>query len=231
MAGRCLLNVGLPDEDLIIDFCNLHEDFKIFAQNEELPSSITLAMLIRYMVHCYDRNSAIVMQHKSEWIIKKKNSAIKAGFPLIKIDGSEKFISECEDIIFNKRASLNNVIVRYLALEFDNDFAMLSIYSEMYYNVMKDLQAYKFDKSIDFERLKKMAESIKDDIDRLDYKIFSGGEEREMKNVLYAFAYKRSLELRPESLISKKENGEPLVDINPYGDGYKVDKMKFLGDE
>lgn len=231
MAGRCLLNTGLPDEDLIIDFRNLHEDFDLFVQNSVMPNGVTMAMLIRYMVNCYDRNSAIVLQYKSEWILKKKNSAIKAGFPMVKVGNVDKFTAECEDIIFNKMPSLNSVIIRYLELEFDSDFFMFSTYNEMYFNVMKDLQAYNFDKSVDFERLKKMAESIKDDIDRLSYKIFSGGEEREMKNVLYAFAYKRSLELRPESLISKKENGEPLVDINPYGDGYKVDKMKFTGDE
>lgn len=229
--GRCLLNTGLPDEDLVADFMGLHDNFRTFAQTKTLPDKITLPMLIRYIVNCYDRNSAIVMQYKNEWIIKKKHSAIKAGFPMISVDGRDKFISQCEDIIFNKMSGINDLIMCYLSIQYDSDFMMYSTYSEMYYNLMKDLQEYNFDKSIDFERTKKMAESIKDDIDRLDYKIFSGGEEREMKNVLYEFAYKRSLELRPEALITKKENGEPLVDINPYGDGYAVDKMKFLGDE
>ena len=229
--ARCLLNTGLPDEDLILDFMALHDNFRVFVQNHTLPEGITFPMLIRYIVNCYDKNSAIVLQHKSEWIIKKKNSAIKAGFPLVMVDGKEKFPQQFEGVIFNKMPGFNDIVMCYLSIQFDSDFMMYSVFHEMYYNLMKDLQAYNFDKSIDFERTKKMAESIKDDIDRLDYKIFSGGEEREMKNVLYAFAYKRSLELRPESLISKKENGEPLVDINPYGDGYKVDKMKFTGDE
>jgi len=230
-VGRCLLNTGLPDAELLDEFSDLHEEFAQFRSSFDPPSGLTLPMLIRYMIFCYDKNSAVAIEYKTKWILKKKVAATRAKFPTFQDNGATKFTEESESIIFGRSIPFGQIIVRYLAIQWDSDWELYCVYKELSHNVMKELQKFDFSKPNDLKIAKQNGADIQHDIEKLEYKIFSGQEEMNLKSLLYADAYKASLELRPEFLASKRENGEPLVDINPYGDGYKVDTLKFLNDE
>lgn len=230
-VGRCLINTGNPDEEVIKEFISLHPDFDIFKKTYIPAIGITIPMIVRYIVHCYDKNSAIAIEHKAKWMIKKKEAALRSKFPTRSDNGAIKFTKEAEDIIFCKDIEVSKLIVRYQSMQFDNDFQMYSIYKELYHNVMLELQLFKFDKPSDLAKAIQNGEGILKDIEKLEYKIFSGDEERTLKSMLYEEAYKSSLELRPEHLATKREEGENIVDINPYGEGYKPSKLKFLNDQ
>lgn len=230
MIGRCLINTGNPDESVIEEFIALHPDFEQFEKLHAEKEGITLPMIIRYIVNCYDKNSSIAVEHKAKWIVKKKESATRAKLPTYSDNGAIKFTKESEDIIFCKNEEISKLIVRYLSLQFDNDFQMYMIYRELYHNVMMELQKFTFDKPSDLQKAIQNGEGILKDIEKLEYKLFSGDEERTLKSMLYEEAYKSSLELRPEQLVTKRENGEDLVDVKPYGD-YKATKQHFLNDQ
>lgn len=230
-TGRCLCNTGLPDDELIKEFSDLHEDLLKFVQTFICPSGLTIPMLIRYIVFCYDKNSAVAIEYKSKWIQKKKVAATRAKFPTFQDNGATKFTAEAEDIIFNKNIPFGQTIVTYLAVQWDGDWELYCVYKDLHHNVMKELQKFDFNKPSDLKTAKQNGEDIKDDIEKLEYKFFSGQEEGELKSLLYESAYKASLELRPEHLATKRENNEPLVDINPYQEGYMPEKLKFLDDK
>lgn len=229
--GRCLLNSGLPDAELLDEFSDLHEEFAQFRSSFDPPSGLTLPMLIRYMIFAYDKNSAVAIEYKTKWILKKKVAATRAKFPTFQDNGATKFTPEAEDIIFNKNISFGQLIVTYLAIQWDGDWEMYCVFKDLYHNVMKELQRFNFNKPAELKTAKLNAEEIQHDIEKLEYKFFSGNESSDLKSLLYESAYKASLELRPEALATKRENNEPLVDINPYGDGYKIDTLKFLNDQ
>ena len=230
-TGRCLCNTGLPDDELVKEFSDLHEDLAEFVRTFDCPKGLTIPMLIRYTVYCYDKNSAVAIEYKSKWIQKKKVAATRAKFPTYQDNGATKFTEESENIIFNKNIPFGQIIVRYLAVQWDSEWEIYCVYRELQHNVMKELQKFDFNKPSDLKTAKQNGEDIQHDIEKLEYRFFSGNEEATLKALLYEDAFKASLELRPEHLATKRENGEQLVDINPYGDGYSVDKLKFLNDE
>jgi hypothetical protein len=229
--GRCLIQTGATDDDIISELYNLDRGFSDLVSEIDPPLGITIPMLVRYMVFAYDKNSHIAIEFKSRWIQKKKESAIRAGFPTINDGNLLKFTVESESIIFNKNPQFSDLIMLYLFIQWDSDWLMHSVYNEMYYNVMKDLQKYNYDKPSDLQKAKQNAEDIREDIDKLNYKIFSGMEDRTLVNLLYEDSYRKSLDLRPEQLITKKERGEPVVDITPYGSNYEIPVLKFIGDQ
>ena len=229
-TGRCLINTSNPDVDVLREFSELHTDFAAFVFSFEVPMGMTLPMLIRYMTLCYDKNSSIAIEHKGKWILKKKESAIRAKFPTWQDNGATKFTEEAESIIFNKNVLFLEIVTRYLAIQFDTDFQIYIVYKEMLLNVLMEIMKFKFDNPGQTAKAKQNADEIQEDIEKLEYKIFSGNEERTLKSLLYEEAYKSSLELRPESIVTKREAGEPIVDIKPYGENYEMPKAKFIGD-
>jgi hypothetical protein len=229
--GRCLIDTSRSDQDIIDQFRSLHEDFQKFADEFQCPPGIELPMLIKYMVFAYDRNSHIAIDYKAQYIIKKKQSAIRAKFPTLSDNGATKFTKEAENIIFNKNEEFGRIIIRYLSLQFSNDWQIYIVYNEMLVNVLQELMAFKYDKPSDLAKAKDNERTIREDIAKMEYRMFSGEEMMELKTILYAEAYKASLELRPEFLATKRENGEKVVDINPYGENYEVDQLKFVDDK
>ena len=228
--GRCLINTAGTDAEIYDEFISLHPEFREFAKKFVLPKGFNIPMLVRYLVFCYDKNSSIAIEHKARWMVKKREAAGRAKFPSEIRDNTLKFTAESEEIIFNKNPQFSDIIVRYLALQFENDFELYMVYKEMLHNVMKELQKYNFDKPSDLSKAKQNAQEIQEDIDKLEFKLFSGEEERTLKTMLYAEAYKSSLELRPEHVVTRNENGESVVDVEPYGKGYKPKKLKYVDD-
>ncbi len=229
-TGRTLIDPNISDEDIINQLLKLHPDFDDLIKSIELPVGINLSMVIRYIIYAYDKNSYIALEYKNKFIIKKKNAALRARFPMIIIDNIQKFSKESEDIIFNRIASVLDIVLRYLYIQFDDEWLRLHVYTELYYKITSDLLKNKYEKPQELKIARQNELEIKEDIEKLNYKIFSGEEERTLVSMLYEDSYKKSLELRPEQIVTKRENNEKIVDIEPYGVGYEIDKMKFSGD-
>ena len=231
MSGRTLVNTSNPDEVVLKEFKALHPDFADFVDNYKVSVRLKKVAIIRFIVYCYDKNSHVALELKSKWINKKKEAAVRANFATFNDNGINRFILDAEEIIFGKNEYVNNIIIQYVALQFDNDFQMYMVYKDMLVHVLKELADYNFDNPGQVAKAKANAEEIMGDIERLENKMLSGDDVNSIKSLLYEEAYKSSLELRPEHIVTKKEQGKPVVDIKPYGDGYDIGKMIFIGDE
>jgi len=179
--------------------------------------------ICRFIVLCYDKNSVLVRKI-SDLFERKRTAAILAGF---KSGSDGKYPKIVEDIILLNNEELSKAVVRYLIIFGLPE--MLALTAEI-----TALASETF--AIQTGTSKKMKESLDNirttriEINKLVEEIFGGKEVIEARKVLYEGIMVKSL-YRPESFIKRLDSGEDLEDCNPYPNGYKVDKMKFIGDE
>ena len=224
---KCLVNIELDSEKVLSKFGSLHESFMEWIGKREDGLSIPTINIINYIVACYDKDSPVVNEFRKRWAQKKREAARISG--LLTLKGSS--LSDVETVLYGKNPIIDKITVRYLALLFDRDFLMYAIYNEILINQSEQLLKFNYDKPGDVLKAKQNIELVQEDIRVLEEKIFSGGDVRALQNILQEEAHKFMVsELRPESLVTRKEEGKPVVDIKPYGDNYKIEDLKFYGD-
>lgn len=225
--SKCLVDLSKSESDIITDFVTLHKDLAEFVRSRADKLNVPTPNLIRYIVSCYDKESPIVDEFKKRWTMRKKMAASYAG--LFNLGKESNY--DVDSILYARNEFVNKIILRYLSLLFDREFLMYAVYSELLINQSEQLMRFEFDKPSDTARAKQTIEATQADLSALEEKVFSGGDVRELKNVLYEEAQKFIVsELRPENIVSRKERGEKAVDYNPYGDNYEVNKLRYIGD-
>lgn len=225
---KCLIDIDLPNDEVIKHFIGLHSYFKDWVKDREDKLSIPTVNIIRYIVACYDFESPIVKEFYSRWTLKKKEAAKYSGILSLKSPSAAK---DVESVLYCKNAVVNRVTVRYLAMLSDRDFLMYAIYNELLVNQTSQILSFDFDKPTDIAKAKENIEAVQADISRLEQKLFGGDDLRALKNILNEESTKFMVtELRPENLVTKHERGEPVVD-SPYGNGYSVGNLRFLDDQ
>jgi len=223
--SKCLVDISKDEDQVMGAFASLHDDLKTFVLERDDGLDIPTPNIIKYIVACYDKESPVVDEYKKRWTMRKKRAASFAGF--FDLDK----LKEIDEILYSRNDQINKTIIRYLSLLYDRDFLMYAVYSELLINQSEQLMRFDFDKPADTARAKQNVDLLQNDLGLLEDKIFAGGDVRQLKNVLYSESHRFMVsELRPENIVGKLEKGEPIVDINPYGDKYFIDKMKFLGD-
>ena len=225
--GKTLIDTRQTDEDIVKQFANLHPDFAKFIETREDNLSFSSAQIIKYIVFCYDKESATVNAYKKRWSVKKKESAQLAGLP---IDANGRFDDSVDNLIFCQNDIVNHVILRYLYLIHDRDWQTYVIYSEMYIHQSAELIKYNFQQPGHAKVAKENLDNLNKDIEALEYRIFSGEETKKLKDLLYEEASNMLNELRPERIVERLEKGLSPVNYSPYGD-YQKEEMSFLGDE
>lgn len=225
---KTLVNLNLLEGDVIKDFASLDKDFAQWVDRRGDGLIVPAINIIRFIVSCYDKESYIAHQYKGRWTQRKKQAAEFAG--LLSMD--RKFKESVEKIMYAQSPVINKIIIKYLSLLYDRDFMSYAIKSEILTKQSEQLLNFQFDKPSEMAKAMENVESIQQDLEDLEKKIFSGGDVITLKNVLFEEANKFMLsELRPENIVSKLEKGEPVVDINPYGEGYEIPKMRFIDDQ
>jgi len=224
--SKCLVDIEQPDADIVKRFGRLHEDLMSWVNTRDDGLAIPTQNVIKYIVACYDAESPVVKEHSRRWTLKKREAAKVSGILHLGRTGSR----DIESILYCKNAVINRVTVRYLAMLSDRDFLMYAIYNEMLINQSEQILRSAFEKPGDVAKAKTNIEVIQDDISKLEQKLFGGDDVRALKNILQEESRKFMVsELRPESLVTKYENGEQVID-SPYGD-YIPAKMRFLDDK
>jgi len=217
----------MKDSEVIDSFASLHQVLADWIKKREDGLAIETLYIVRFVVACYDKESPVAHQHKSRWTQRKKNAADVAGL----LNTEPKFKESVEAILYGKNDIINRIIIRYLSMLYDRDFMSYAIKSEILTKQSEQLINFDYDKPQDMSKAMDNVESLQKDLDRLEEKIFSGGDVVSLKNVLYEDTHRFMVEeLRPENIVTKLERGEPVVDINPYEEGYKIPKMKYIGD-
>jgi len=226
---RALINLSQPDEEIVRQFTVLHPDLDLFVKKrEDGLSSLKTVQIIKYIVACYDKESPLIDAYKKRWVIKKRESAIVAGFDK---NSDGHFSEEADRVIFCKNKIINKVVLRYLYLQHNRLFQTYVIYNEMYLNQSEELIRYDFSQPSHAKAAKENLDTLDKDIQELELKIFGGEETSKLKELLYEESVGTLNDLRPESIVVRLEKGQPAVDYNPYGKDYKPEKMVFMGDE
>lgn len=226
---KALVNLSQGDEEIVKQFTSLHPDFDnwVNTRTDEL-STLQSAQIIKYVVSCYDKESPVVDAYKKRWAVKKRESAMIAGFPQ---NGDGHFSEETDKIIFCQNNIINRLILRYTYLLHDRIWQTYVIYNEMYLHQSEELMRYDFAQPAHAKAAKENLDVLNKDIEELELKIFSGEETKKMKDLLYEESSNLFNDLRPERIAVRLEHGLSPVNYNPYGDSYKPKKMIFMGDE
>lgn len=224
--SKCLVDIELPDEEIVSRFGKLHEDLAHWLVSREDGLAIPAVNIIKYIVACYDSESPVVKEHSKRWTVKKRESAKLSGMLNVGKTGAR----DIDAILYCKNVVINKVTVRYLAMLSDRDFLMYAIYNEMLISQSEQILKSAFEKPGDVAKAKTNIEVIQDDISKLEQKIFGGDDVRVLKNILQEESRRFVVtELRPENIVTKHENKEQLVE-GPYGD-YVPEKLRFLDDK
>lgn len=225
-SSKCLINIEKDEEQVVKDFAGLHPSFKNWIKVRDDSLRIPSVNIIKYIVSCYDHESDIVREHKQRWTVKKKEAARVSGILFMR----DMYEDEVDSILYCKNEIINRITVRYLALLSDRDFLMYAIYNEVLINQSRQMLNFEFERPGDVTKAKQNIEDIQSDIQRLEQKMFSGDDVRELKNILQQETNKFMVsELRPENLVTKNEQGESVVD-SPYGKSYQIPDLNFLDD-
>lgn len=179
----------------------------------------------RYIVLMYDLNSDLWRMHK-DYVRRKYEAARLAGFTPNKRTG--KFTEKVTSVILGQDPEVNKLAVAYIAQfampELVELHAMLVVQERLLREMMDgDLKA-----NMDLT-MTRVSERIRE----LTRKIFYSGDKDEVMEMRHAlYEHVRKEELPTPEFVAKvlSEEGDLPPDYNPYGD-YKVDEMRFVGDE
>jgi hypothetical protein len=185
----------------------------------DLKCQIPAEQVLTYIAVLYDPVSEL--RSKVEFYpMRKRVAAQIAGF---KLNKSNRFSDEIEDMIVGQVDSVNAAIVQYCFLA-NNIFVVAhAAYTHMYYKVLE----------------KSFRESDKDTAKMIDdlqtkllnhEKLMFGGEEvNNMRKALYAATKKVELDFIPEAIVRAIEEGGDLNDWNPYPNDYVPNKLTYVG--
>lgn len=178
-----------------------------------------------YIALMYDPQSEL-WRSQMDYYVRKSECATIVDFPKAKGQWSE----EAESILIGQDEKVNDMIVAFIA-----QFGMIELYQLVgYLNILSSETR----KAIDYKGDKNSIDIITktgDKIRELMKVVFRSGEYDEISMVrkaLYSRLEKERLKIRPEEIVRMiSEEGELPAEFNPYGDNYKVEKPKFIGDE
>lgn len=220
-----LIDISQAPDSISREFRELHEDLGYFCVHRHDKLAVSTLVIIKYIVSCYDKESEVSYQFRSRWPERKREAA--------KVSG----LTECGEeidarkILFGKNDVINRIIARYISLQFDKDFMEYVVLQEMLMNATSQALGYNFDNPSQASKARQNISDLKKDLELLDEKMLLGGDVKELERSLAKNITKMTVsDLRPEKIVTRIENGEPVVDEAPYGD-YVPDVKEFLGDE
>jgi hypothetical protein len=181
--------------------------------------------VFQYIILMYDPQSPL-WRDVMDYYVRKGVCADMVGFPKTKGQWSK----EAEAILIGQDSQVNDMIVAFIA-----QLGLVEMYQLIAY---LSLLSSETRKAIDFRGDKNSIDIITktgDKIRELLKVVFKSGEYDEITQVrkaLYSRLEKERLRIRPEEVVRmiSEEGGLP-DEFNPYGDNYKPEKPKFLGDE
>jgi hypothetical protein len=195
-------------------------DFRKFKKANEDHERI-----FKWVVYTYDRQSPLVKE-VTELMKRKGEAAVLAGY---KTDEDGRFEEEVEDLLLGKSPEVNNLIVAYISRFADPHYIMLVASWNLLLDGTRKLLSGKQEKDT-YQTIKNITKDI-DDMTRTVFSSSDADEALELRKALYSRVESDRLKLNQENIIKYiDEHGELPKGFSPYGEGYKVDKLKFIGD-
>lgn len=176
----------------------------------------------RYIILMYDLKSSLRLDVRDFWE-RKRTSALVAGFNL---NSKKEFDEPIEKMLLGENDAVNNAMTKYIMLFGIPALAVLNIYyNKLTFEVQKALRGTASKTSL------KDIDYLKVKIEECEEELYGGKEAINAKKALYSKIEKERKAEKPEEIIARINAGDDLNDANPYGKGYKVDELSFIGDE
>lgn len=148
---------------------------------------------VDYIILMYDIASIEVKTHSDNLYERKKYAAVKAGLTL---GSNGKFSTWVENILVGENDQFNDAVIRFIRLFGMPDLPILIAFSQLLDNEL--VSAFKERDHAEIGKLRKNINELKDEVEALELKIFSGKETENVRSSLYRMIEKEKLNLRPE---------------------------------
>jgi len=185
-------------------------------------SRVNTKKLLIYIALMYDKESYCRKEIK-RYLERKTKSAILAGF-VLNDDGM--FSREVENVLVGQNNSFNKAVVQYAVLQFDIEYAKLVVYELNLHKLLISSMGKWDDKG----NAKKQMDDLSAEIAGLELKIFGGEEVLSMRKALYEGTTRTRTKLKPEDVLDEYKIHQ-LKDWSPYGKGYEIENITFVGDQ
>ncbi len=195
-----------------------------YAEFRTNVSPLNINNLVRYIAYMYDKGSPIYQ--KIDNIHKQKIEAAKlAGF---KQKAAGTFSKYVDEMLVGENHLANHMIIRFLRTIHDESFMQFRIYKEKLYTSL-----YKMNETDDPKKLAEIIsvnKSLTSVIDTIKREFVREDDVRKLVEIMYEQAEFEDLELTPEIIAERIQQGKDPVDYYPYGKDYKFEKYD-RGDE
>lgn len=198
---------------------NLEKAFSKYEEfQEEIPKSVALGKLIRYIILLYDLSTEMNDVFK-DVTTRKRECAILAGFEIL---DTYRFDSDVEDFIIGRTEVINNMIIKYVRLFNDPDYIILvSYWNMLLHEIGTSMNLNKSDGDIkeskDLKDTRINIDALNKHISELSKNIFRDDDNRNLRKALYKTMEKERLILRPEDIASQitksKNEGKNCLNV------------------
>lgn len=178
--------------------------------------------IFRYIALMYDLNTPMVSE-VGDYYSRKRYCAELCGFP----KKDDEFEPEYEGILLMKDEVVTTFIIIFIASFASADYMQLVYSWESMIQLFVN-SATSADKN-SVETMRK----LKEDINLNTINVFKSDpyvESLEARKLLYKTAEYKRLNLRPENIAQRLFDGHDFSEFSPYGEGYKVEQLKFIDD-
>lgn len=205
-----------PNDENLVDKLSVYTEFN----QKESDYGVDKLKLFRYIVVMYDMNSPLRLEYPDFWE-RKKIAALHVGF---KVDKKGIFEKNVEQILIGENNYANMAVTKYVMLHGIPEFTLLVASQAGLY-----FESLKVQRGTVTPAIAKNMKQFAADIRELTEILYGGGETLNARMALYAGIEKDRFPL-PDDVIKRLNQGDDLEDYTPYGE-YKVEKLKFVGDE
>lgn len=165
--------------------------------------------IVAYVALCYDIGSPFVAEFKS--ITRRKILAAEDA-KLPKNGG--KFTTNVEKILSNEVESVNHMIIRYLRLLKNIEWATYITYLDSLFTQLNALRTNT--EGSDTKHIIANTKSLREAISELEASFLADDTNRNLRTTMYDVIENEELGLRPEDIAKKiRENGNKVSVINP----------------
>jgi len=169
----------------------------------DVPLGMNGEYIYRYIALVYDKNSPLKSIYPNDINRAKSAAAELAGF---KKNESDRFNELVEKMFVCQIGEINKMIVKYAVLSRSTIYVQYVVLSEVYQQESLNLLSGEKTKIDDFKKIAAELEDVKMEILNQDNNI-------RLEQSFVDFYIKDKLELRPEDIAKKLENGEPITRV------------------
>lgn len=176
--------------------------------------------VLKYIILAYDMNSPLRDIYMDIWE-RKRAAAIAAGF---KTGRDGRFEAAVEDMLVGENKAVNIAVAKYITLHGLPEYTAMIAYQTGLHLEMLKVQNGNITQNIT-----KNINLLNSYLNEVTEYIFGGKDVVNVRQALYAMSEHDRFPL-PDDVVRRIAAGDMLDDYNPYKN-YKVDELRFIGDE